>query len=319
MKIINAITTCVMMALGGAEANASAPWVVNPSDYRYDMSLYLEFSFEEGRMDCSRYEVAAFVGDECRGIAETLTLGEGEECLYLRARSNRESGETMTFRYYDRETEEVQPVDDASFEFVSNGRLGYPSEPYAVMITRRYDVTITAGDGGTVDNEGGRFTAGTELTVTATPAEGYRFVQWSDGVTTNPRTIVVDGHLTLAAEFAVNSYTLTLYLNDEPYRRSEVDFGAPVVVEDPEVPEGMEFKGWTDEIPETMPAHDVDIHGSYGVPDSVTAIGVDADTNVTVCDLLGRMVCRSASWTAAAGRLSPGIYIVNGEKRIVRK
>lgn len=86
-----------------------------------------------------------------------------------------------------------------------------------------------------------------------------------------------------------------------------------------EVLEGMEFKGCTDEIPETMPAHDVEIHGWYGTPDSVADVGMDADTKVTVCDLFGRTLYSGVCWSEAAARLAAGIYLVNGEKRIVRR
>ena len=103
-------------------------------------------------------------------MAEVLPLGNGTECLYLRARSNQESGETMTFRYRDKETQEVESIDGVSFTFESNSRLGYPSDPYIVKIIRHFDIALSAGDGGTVDSEGGRLAEGTELTVTAIPS-----------------------------------------------------------------------------------------------------------------------------------------------------
>ena len=42
----------------------------------------------------------------------------------------------------------------------------------------QYTLTVTAGEGGTVSTEGGTYDEGTEVTVTATPAEGYEFVGW---------------------------------------------------------------------------------------------------------------------------------------------
>ena len=53
------------------------------------------------------------------------------------------------------------------------------------------DVTLSTGEDGTVSESGGRLAEGTTLYVTATPAEGHHFVQWSDGVTDNPRSVVV--------------------------------------------------------------------------------------------------------------------------------
>ena len=76
----------------------------------------------------------------------------------------------------------------------------------------QYDIVISAGAGGTVDNAGGTFVVGTEIVVTATPNdEDHRFVKWSDDVTDNPRTIIVEGDLTLEAQFeAIPYYTLTI-------------------------------------------------------------------------------------------------------------
>jgi hypothetical protein len=41
-----------------------------------------------------------------------------------------------------------------------------------------------------------------EITLTATPNVGYEFVQWSDGVKDNPRTIILTQDIVLTAEFA---------------------------------------------------------------------------------------------------------------------
>ena len=380
IKFRRSIIALLMIVLSGVGASASTPWAVNPGDYRYDMSLYLDVSFlATGKMDYSQYVVAAFCGDECRGVAQVLPLPDGGECLYLRARSNQETGETMTFKYYNMQTEEILPIDGVSFPFESNGRLGYPSTPYEVTIIRHYDVSLSAGPGGAIDAEGGRIAEGTELTVTATPAEGYHFEKWSDDATDNPRTILVDGDITLTAQFAVNTYKLTYMVDGETYKEADVDFGAtitleqptkegytfsgwdevpetmpahdvtvsgtfsintylltvylndevilsdsieygrPVSITTPEVPEGMKFDGWQETVPETMPAHDVDIHGTYSLIDAISSVVMDADTRVTVCTLNGCVIFANAKWADVRTKLGKGLYIINGRKHIIMK
>ena len=42
----------------------------------------------------------------------------------------------------------------------------------------QYTLTVSAGEGGTVSTEGGTYDEGTNVTVTATPSEGYEFIGW---------------------------------------------------------------------------------------------------------------------------------------------
>lgn len=65
-----------------------------------------------------------------------------------------------------------------------------------------YDVVLNVNDAamGTVAGAG-EYTFGTQVEISATANEGYRFVQWSDDVTTNPRTIVVTADVELTAQF----------------------------------------------------------------------------------------------------------------------
>ena len=41
-----------------------------------------------------------------------------------------------------------------------------------------YILSVSAAAGGTVSTEGGAYDEGTEVTITATPSEGYRFTGW---------------------------------------------------------------------------------------------------------------------------------------------
>ena len=68
---------------------------------------------------------------------------------------------------------------------------------------RKYTLTVTAGTGGSVSG-GGTYEYGTKPTLTATPASGYKFVKWSDGVTTASRTVTVTGNATYTAEFELD-------------------------------------------------------------------------------------------------------------------
>ena len=261
-----AIVALLMALFHSVTASAADTWSVNPGDYRYDMSLYLNVSFANGeKLDYTQYDVAVFVGDECRGVAEVLPLPGGADCLYLRARSNSERGETMTFRYRNKSTGEVKVVEKVDFAFSSNGSLGMPSSPYEVKIVFYHDVTITAGEGGTVNEKGGRLAEGSTLSLSATPAEGHHFVQWSDGSTDNPRHLIVGTEdITLTAEFALSSYRLTYTLDGVSFKETDVLYGTTLTPEPNPVKEGYTFSGWQG-LPETMPAHDVEVTGTFSI------------------------------------------------------
>ena len=78
----------------------------------------------------------------------------------------------------------------------------------AEFVINTYNVTLNAENGVIVG--AGEYAHGTEVTLTATPNEGYHFVKWSDGETNATRAIIVTADLTLTAEFAINTYNVTL-------------------------------------------------------------------------------------------------------------
>ncbi len=79
------------------------------------------------------------------------------------------------------------------------------------------NITITVSSAnenmGTVSG-GGEYAFGTQVTITATPNQGYRFVRWTDGNTNNPRTITATTNATYIATFEENTepetYTITV-------------------------------------------------------------------------------------------------------------
>lgn len=79
----------------------------------------------------------------------------------------------------------------------------------------QFTVTVTAGDGGEVDTDGGIYAQGTELTITATPFQGYAFNKWSNGSQENPYTFTVNQNVTLNATFTVLSYDVIANVEGE--------------------------------------------------------------------------------------------------------
>ena len=83
-----------------------------------------------------------------------------------------------------------------------------------------YTVTANANDpamGEITDNDG-QYTAGATATLTAVPAAGYKFVNWTVGEETkteNPLILTVNSDLTITANFAaLPQYTITATAND---------------------------------------------------------------------------------------------------------
>ena len=110
---------------------------------------------------------------------------------------------------------------------------------------RYYNVNVTATAGGSVTG-GKLYLEGTDATITATPAEGYHFVRWSDGVTDATRTFTVTTDITLTAEFAINVYNVTLSaVNGTVTGAGEYEHGATATIT-AIAAEGYHFVRWSD-------------------------------------------------------------------------
>ena len=79
----------------------------------------------------------------------------------------------------------------------------------AEFVINEYTIALTSGANGVVEGDG-VYQHGATATLTATPNEGYHFVQWSDGNTDNPRQVKVTEDMSYAAEFVINEYTVSL-------------------------------------------------------------------------------------------------------------
>jgi len=72
----------------------------------------------------------------------------------------------------------------------------------------QYTLTVTSGEGGNVSTDGGTYDEGTEVTIIATPNEGFSFVRWSDGQTDQSINYTLNSNTSLTAVFEKLFYTL---------------------------------------------------------------------------------------------------------------
>ena len=134
------ILMCLFCVLAmGTQAQATH-WSVNVHDYRYDMTAYVTLVVDDAVLtDLSDYEIAAFCGDECRGVAtiETVTQG-GQQKSYghLRIRSNQEQGETITFKAYRKSKKRELNIENGSMTFKSLDVQGLPSAPVQLALSK---------------------------------------------------------------------------------------------------------------------------------------------------------------------------------------
>ena len=307
-KMLMMLIALLLSAYLPAAANPlSGVWTVNPADYRYDMSLYFNVNLKESE-SIDSFEIGAFVGDECRGIAELLDLPENGGCRYMRIRSNSSAGEQekIVFKIRNKstgETVEIAGNENEPFVFVPDGMVGLPSDPY--MMSRYYEVNVLASENGNVEFNSGKYPENSSLNIEAVPAEGYHFVKWSDGVTDAQRTLVVTGDMELTAYFAVSTYKAVFVIDDQEIGTLEFEYGSVITAPEAPAREGYTFAGWG-EIPETMPAKDIEVTGSYTVnsykavfkigEEVVATLDVEYGSSITAPDAPAREGYTFAGW-----------------------
>ena len=254
--LVSLLTLCNVYA-------QNSHWQCNIRSFQYDMTLYAELSLDGTTIVQEGYEVAAFCGEECRGVATVETIaGTDKAYYYLRVRSNVVEGEIISFKYYDialnREVEVAETIN-----FASQAILGYPSTPFTLTKVNYCEINVWAEDNGIVTG-GGIVSEGSEVTLLAIPNEGYHFVEWSDGTKDNPYVFIARVNKDISASFAVNKYEVTYIVDGEVMKKDSIEYGATIIITDSPIKEGHTFSGWS-EVPETMPAEDVTVSGTFTI------------------------------------------------------
>jgi len=137
--------TLMVMWCVGIAAHAGSHWACDDHAFQYDMTAYVQLT--DGGFplqDYSDYEIAAFVGDECRGVA--LTVNATRPYGLIRIRSNEAQGEQVTFKVFKFSSMEEINIYDVAIEFVSQGIEGLPSSPLLLELTNNYLPGDTNGD-----------------------------------------------------------------------------------------------------------------------------------------------------------------------------
>ena len=119
--------------------NSSAHWACDDHAYEYEMAVYFRIIIDDTNIsNYENYEVAAFCNTECRGVSEIVALSESN-IGYIRIRSNQTSGETISFKAFDKTlNNELDIIETVSFK--SEDLLGLPSSPTDFHI---YDPSVT--------------------------------------------------------------------------------------------------------------------------------------------------------------------------------
>ena len=113
-------------------------------------------------------------------------------------------------------------------------------------------------------------TRGSTINLPDVPAkEGYTFSGWSEVPETMPARDV-----TVSGTFIVNKYLVTFKIGDEVIAANFFEYGAAIVAPKAPAKEGYTFSGWS-EVPETMPAKNVTVSGTFIVNKYLVTFKID--------------------------------------------
>ena len=130
-----------------------------------------------------------------------------------------------------------------------------------VNTAQKFDLAVSASEGGSVDTSGGSYDSNSSVTITASPADGYEFTGWSGNVSgsTNPLTVTVNGNKNITANFSVIKYSLTVSAsNGGSVNLSEGEYASQTsitLIASPD--EGYSFVRWAGSVSSTENSIDV--------------------------------------------------------------
>lgn len=126
-------------------------WVVDKSKYENTMSVIGTLSILGSPSYDSDDIVGAFIGDECRGVAQPVYNSRYDNCFVLidLYGSGKDADKAVTFKVYDASTGIMHPVTTTSEEvtFKANVLVGKYSDPLLIDAADKMEQTLALGTG----------------------------------------------------------------------------------------------------------------------------------------------------------------------------
>jgi hypothetical protein len=111
-------------------------WKINPSDYVYTMNVVGQLKINGVISDDIHDKVAAFVGNQCRGVGNIEYVKEYDAYeVFLDMYSNTKIEENLVLRVWDASAGRIHQQVDPKFTFQANTMVGSPSEPIDINAT----------------------------------------------------------------------------------------------------------------------------------------------------------------------------------------
>jgi len=186
-------------------------------------------------------------------------------------------GGTQTFTFTPEAGYSVADVlvDGVSVGAVSSYTFNNVSDDHSISVSFAagvYTLAVSASNGSvTKSPDTASYAYNQSVSLTATPAAGYHFVNWSGDLSgsSNPATLVMDGNKSVTAIFASNVHTLTITANGGTVTRNpdkaSYEYGESVTLT-ASASAGYSFTGWSG--------------AASGTNSSVTIV-MDGDKSVT--------------------------------------
>jgi hypothetical protein len=174
-------------------------WEINPPDYANDGQVTAKVYIDGTAVEAGY--LAAFYGEECRGIADTAYFAPLDHYVFaLRYYSNSSGTEDLEFRYYDPFQDRIYNM-DTIVVFVSNMVIGDAEEPVTMHNCTDFNKSFTAGwNWFSVNKTLDDMSVGTLLSACVSPGDYIKdqtqssmyydgFGWWGDLITIDPKVL----------------------------------------------------------------------------------------------------------------------------------
>jgi len=130
-------------------------WIIEPSSFEHSMTMVAEVHIDGGLSDDPNDRLAAFVGNQLRGVASIDNINglAQPHVAFLTIFSNRSSGETVRFKVWDDDECRLYNATDTTYPFVTNEFIGRPDIPVPLVASNTLgdDVhTVAVSEGWTL-------------------------------------------------------------------------------------------------------------------------------------------------------------------------